>query len=141
MNSQRIGLVVAIAAGCALVVGAALTTPFTLDGDLVTALALGAFLAVQGGFLIRARQRGDRPEVATFPSFRRFVPWVAVFLAVTAFELLSYFSEPRHAHPTLSSLSDDLTSSPTGRAVLFLAWLMLGWLLLKRPIISGQAES
>ncbi len=55
-----------------------------------------------------------------------------MFVAVVSFELLVFFEQPRQAHPTLSSLSDSLSDSHAGKAVLFLAWLSLGWLFLRR---------
>jgi len=73
---------------------------------------------------------------------RRFGAWIAIFLAITCFELITFFQTPRRSHPTLSYLADDLTSSAAGKAVLFLAWLMLGWLLVKRVALSrSQAGS
>jgi hypothetical protein len=64
--------------------------------------------------------------------FRRFIPWLVMFVVVVSFELFAYFEQPRQAHPTLSSLSDDLTRWQVGKAALFLAWLALGWLFLRR---------
>jgi len=55
-----------------------------------------------------------------------------MFVVVVSFELFAYFEKPRQAHPTLSSLSDDLTRWQVGKAALFLAWLALGWLFLRR---------
>ena len=48
-----------------------------------------------------------------------------MFVVVVSFELFAYFEQPRQAHPTLSSLSDDLTRWQVGKAALFLAWLAL----------------
>lgn len=69
---------------------------------------------------------------------RRFVAWIALSVAIATFELVMYLESPRHEHPTLSSLSDDLTRWKLGHAVLFVAWLGLGWLLLKRPPMASS---
>ena len=39
----------------------------------------------------------------------------------------------RADHPTLSVIADDIMSVHVGRALMFLLWLTLGWLLVKRP--------
>jgi hypothetical protein len=127
---------------CVLAALASLTRPFTLGADLVTAIGILLFIALQVVLLLRGRRKratSDLPLEEDGPSgksgvgFRAFLPWIVVSASVVALELFEYFSEPRHDHPTLSSLSDDLTRWHAGHAVLFLAWLGLGWLLLKRP--------
>jgi hypothetical protein len=137
-------VIAVVIAACALAVVASFTNPFTLSADVVTAIPLAAMLVAQivGAVRARAKRRGassggpaERPPaisaVEPLP-FRRFIPWVAMFVVVVAFELLVFFEQPRQAHPTLSSLSDDLTQWHAGKAALFLAWLALGWLFLRR---------
>jgi len=58
--------------------------------------------------------------------------WIGLVLLLTAWELGAYFSSPRHDHPTLSSIADDIMSSHPGRAAMFGLWLALGWLLFAR---------
>ena len=51
-------------------------------------------------------------------------------------ELLAYFSIPRDDHPTLSVIADEIMSVHVGRALMFLLWLVLGWLLVRNPRVS-----
>jgi hypothetical protein len=53
-------------------------------------------------------------------------------VVVAGWELYTYASAPRVAHPTLSTLIDLATSTQTGKAVSFAAWLLLGWYLVMR---------
>jgi hypothetical protein len=57
---------------------------------------------------------------------------IPVLLVLVAWELTAYFSSPRHDHPTLSTVADDIMSSHPGRTVMFGLWLALGWLLFVR---------
>jgi len=138
--------VIAAAIVCALgvCVAVSFTRPFTGGADLVTAIALVAMVVLQ---LLVARS--TRPRIsrgiphdssvrsATLASFS---PWIVVSLLVVAFELFNYFSSPRTMHPTLSSLSDELSGSHLGKAALCFAWLALGAVLLKRPrLVSDRS--
>ena len=135
----------------ALAAVAAFTHPFTLRADVVVAIPLVAMLVAQIAFAVRARHRRSASGASAIPAggqavpaggeavpaggplpFRRFIPWLVMFVVVVSFELFAYFEKPRQAHPTLSSLSDDLTRWQVGKAALFLAWLALGWLFLRR---------
>jgi hypothetical protein len=135
----------------ALAAVAAFTHPFTLRADVVVAIPLVAMLVAQIAFAVRARHRRSASGASAIPAggqavpaggeavpaggplpFRRFIPWLVMFVVVVSFELFAYFEQPRQAHPTLSSLSDDLTRWQVGKAALFLAWLALGWLFLRR---------
>jgi hypothetical protein len=155
-------VIAAVIAACGLAAVASYTRPFTLSADVVTAIPLATMLVAQIVGAVRARSRrrgataggpsggpsdgpsggpsdgpsGGQPAISTVESlpFRRFIPWVAMFVVVVAFELLVFFEQPRQAHPTLSSLSDDLTRWHVGKAALFIAWLALGWLLLRRRV-------
>ena len=139
-------LIAALIAACGLAVVASFTHPFTLSADVVTAIPLAAMLVAQivgavrtrGGrrIAISGRPSEQQPATSAVESlpFRRFIPWVAMFVVVVAFELLVFFEQPRQAHPTLSSLSDDLTRWQAGKAALFIAWLALGWLFLRRRV-------
>jgi hypothetical protein len=143
-------IVVVVGAG-ALAAVAAFTHPFTLRADVVVAIPLVAMLVAQIAFAVRARHRRSASGASAIPAggqavpaggeavpaggplpFRRFIPWLVMFVVVVSFELFAYFEQPRQAHPTLSSLSDDLTRWQVGKAALFLAWLALGWLFLRR---------
>jgi hypothetical protein len=52
--------------------------------------------------------------------------------AVASLELVSYFSAPRHQHPTLSSLYDAAARHQALRAAAFAAWLRLGLAVVRR---------
>jgi hypothetical protein len=64
--------------------------------------------------------------------------WLGLVALAVGWELLAYFSTPRHDHPTLSVIADEIMSVHVGRAVMFLLWLALGWLLVRRPRVSGS---
>lgn len=151
---SRGAVVAVVVGGCALAAAVSFTRPFTLPADVVTAVTLAAMLVAQVVFAVRgrhARHAGDARhageyagEMATRPAlpFRRFIPWLVVCIAVVAFELIEYTEQPRQAHPTLSSLSDDLSEWRIGKAALFVAWLALGWLFLRRRprALKGLAD-
>jgi hypothetical protein len=98
----------------------------------------------------RRRDHGGDPALVVFALAWRpsrapaTVQWsrasVACWLGLVALaverELLAYFSTPRHDHPTLSVIADEIMSVHVGRAVMFLLWLALGWLLVRRPRVS-----
>ena len=134
----------ALLGACVLAVLASFTHPFTLGADVVTAIPLGAMVVAETARLITSRRsrahaavrpgQVDSPVISSpvIRGVRGFIPWIVLSGLVVGFELFNYFELPRHAHPTLSSLSDEVTRSPAGTAVLFVAWLALGALLLKR---------
>jgi hypothetical protein len=150
LNRRQLGPAILLVAACGLAAGASFTRPFTLPADVVTAIALVAMLVAQGVVFLTGRRRrlalvhadasdsagsadpADSANPKSAGVLRRFGAWIAIVTLVVCFELLTYFETPRRAHPTLSYLADDLISSHGGKAALFLAWLMLGWLLVKR---------
>jgi hypothetical protein len=146
-----VAVVAAVVGGCALAAAVSFTRAFTLPADVVTAVPLAAMLVAQVVFAVRARHRrrgsgtaSAQPVAATVVRlrFRRFIPWLVVTIAVVSFELIVLFHLPRQAHPTLSSLSDELSQWRIGKAALFIAWLSLGWLFLRRrPVaVRGSTE-
>jgi hypothetical protein len=118
---------------------ASFTHPFTLGADVITAIPIAAVFFAESARLVRTRGATSPSQVPTRGA-RRFIPWIALSVAVIGFELFNYAEEPRRAHPTLSSLSDELTRWPAGRAALFLAWLALGAFLLTRAPLSTRAR-
>jgi hypothetical protein len=65
------------------------------------------------------------------------VLWGVVFVAGCLWELSSLLEQPNlatssYTHPTISTLTDPLLSTMTGRAVVLAAWLGLGWFLVER---------
>jgi hypothetical protein len=134
-------LALGLFAVCGLATLASFQHPFTPGANAVTGFALVVMLIAQIVFTWRGRARrlSESPDTAAGPSdhwgrrrcilWLAYIPWIVLCMAFTALELLEYLSQPRQAHPTFSSLTDDVTSSQAGRAVLFLAWLVLSALL------------
>jgi hypothetical protein len=113
------------------------TTPFTVGADVATAIPLGVLVALalvqwrasrRGGQSLRALRRLDRPGRVTGAIW----PLPAVLAAALGFELYNLFSAPRSAHPTVSSLYDAASGTHAWKALFVLAWLALGWDLLRR---------
>jgi len=133
-------------AACVMAAIAAFTTPFTLGADALTSVALGLVIAIQVVVQVsrsrnarsarssRSGGRGSAHSLAPRLGVGRFVPWIVVCTAVVGFELFNYFEAPRQAHPTLSSLADEITRLPAGRSIFFLLWVGLGWLIVRRPM-------
>jgi hypothetical protein len=122
--------VAAVAGSCSLAAAVSFTKPFTLSADLLTGFSLGVIFALQIVFLLRplTPAAGSWSAVSS-----RLWLWIVLFAVVVAFELFEYFEHPRSAHPTISSLSDELSAWQAGKAVLFLAWFGIGWLIVIAP--------
>jgi hypothetical protein len=128
----------------ALAVATSFTRPFTLPADVLTAIPLAGLLVAETVRMVRIRSArvppAEGPVTRSLASWTTLVPWIVLSGAVIGFELFNYFSLPRHAHPTLSSLCDELSSSHAGKAALFLAWLALGALLFGLGRRSGRSS-
>jgi hypothetical protein len=99
--------------------------PFTVAEEIMVAIpALAIFAAAWGPSRPPATVRWSRPSVAL---------WLGLVVLTIGWELLAYFSTPRHDHPTLSVIADEIMSVHPGRALLFFLWLALGWLLVRTP--------
>lgn len=131
------GYLVALALAAAYSWWAATTTPFTVRGDVATALPLGLLTAIalaqgqatrRGGGLPGPLRRLGRPG----PTTGAVWPLPSVLAAALGWELYSFFSAPRSVHPTISSLYDAAASTQAWKAVFFLAWVALGWDLVRR---------
>ena len=92
-----------------------------------------ATLAVVGaGALMMVVGTARPPERAT--RAQRAVPamtvsWVVLALALGAWQLQAYLRHPRADHPTLSSLTNAVLDTHTGRTVAFAAWLAAAYRL------------
>jgi hypothetical protein len=135
VSARQVGAIAAIAGVCVLAVAVSFTKPFTFGANLLTSVALVVMLIAQ--VLVEIRRRRvppvsdtDEPSGGASRGFRRYVWWVAILVAFTALEVFAYTGHPRRDYPTFSSLSDDVSASHVGRAVLFVAWIGLGWLFL-----------
>jgi hypothetical protein len=117
---------VVVAIGIYAWVAAALH-PFTLGEEIM--VAIPALLVFVGAWrpMRRAgsvdRARASRVSVAV---------WLLLVGVAVGWELFAYFSSTRDQHPTLSVIADEIMSVHAGRALLFLGWLALGWVLITR---------
>jgi hypothetical protein len=128
--------------GIALAVVGSFTTAFTTGSEVVTAVAIAAFVAAS---LVATRRRpipgrapelagGERTELAKkAPSPGRGVlVWVVAAGGAIAFELSNYFLSPRYAHPTVSYFLSTAAGHQWSRGILFAAWLTFGGYLVSR---------
>jgi len=100
---------------------------FTRPAEVLTFIPALAVLVLTVRPSARFLAGRTRPR----PGWRTFLPWVAGVAALVAWELSELFSKPRQAHPTLSSIINDLLSTHPSRFLGFLGWLVLGWLLVR----------
>jgi hypothetical protein len=83
----------------------------------------------------RARRRRvdpaiDRTHTPTRSAVRRSIAmWSVVVGLLLVWELLALFSQPRHDHPTISSLTEVLQAHHPTRLSLFALWAWFGWTL------------
>jgi hypothetical protein len=113
--------------------GAAATTPFTWQADLLTAVPI-ALLALAALVQWPWHPRPRRVLAGTHP----YLPWLALAALVLAWELATYLAPgQRAAHPTLSSMADAVDRHYLLKAVVFFGWLSLGALVLR---LGTQAD-
>jgi hypothetical protein len=121
------------------------TTPFTATADVLTAIPLAALAVVVAVQLLEGAGAGgagaprpwdrrpdpglhsDGPGVA-----RQVLPWLTLVAAALALELFNYLSGARATHPTISSMYDSAARWRAVKALVVLAWLGLGWYLVRR---------
>jgi hypothetical protein len=58
--------------------------------------------------------------------------WAALGAAIALWELQAFLQHPRGAHPTVSSLTNDLLQNHVSRAGAMLVWLAAGVWLARR---------
>ena len=106
--------------------------PFTWPMNLAVALPVVVLLVAVIASWDRSRVR-PAPDPVNARSRRiAGAVWVGLVVLLTAWELAAFFSLPRQAHPTLSSIADDIMRTHPGRALMVALWLALGWLLFAR---------
>jgi len=131
VNRRRRALLTAAGVGALLwawFAGGART--FTRPAEVLTFLPGLAVLALT----LRPSARSVRPVgKGGVTPFRRWgvLPWIGVLVAIVGWELAELFSQPRHTHPTISSLTNSLLSTHPSRSLGYLAWLAVGWLLVR----------
>ena len=115
-----------VAAAYAL--GAAATTAFTLQADVVTGLPIVALAVLVVARWPLRRRPPRRPAAAR--GNHPYRAWGALVAAIIAWELAQYFARgSRSAHPTLSSMADALDRHYALKALAFFGWLVLGALI------------
>jgi hypothetical protein len=127
--------VVAVAAAGTEIGLAAAAHTFTTLSEVVVGVGLAALVAVAGVQLVvrpvpnslarRAPRNASGQNGAWWP-------WVALLVVVAVWEVFCWSTNPRPAHPTLSSLLDLLTAHAAARAVAFAGWIALGGYLVTR---------
>jgi hypothetical protein len=122
-NAAKVAVFAAAVIGYSVVGG--LTRPFTAAADAAAAIPL-AIAAVATAIHLRRRAPHQESQAHTVQRLSRFAPWIVIVAVITGFELYTFSSDPRTAHPTLSSLLDQLDSTHVGRTVTFALWLLLG---------------
>ena len=97
--------------------------PFTLPA-LVATLAGGLVVILVGGRL-------SAPAAAR-EAVRGAWVWLVLGSAIALWELQAFLQQPRSAHPTISSLTNDLLQNHVSRAGAMLVWLAAGVWLARR---------
>ena len=97
--------------------------PFTLPA-LVATLAGGLVVILAGG-----RRTAPVPSRAPVPG--AWV-WLALGGAAAVWELQAFLQHPRSAHPTISSLMNNVMHNHVSRAGAMLVWLAAGIWLARR---------
>ena len=91
--------------------------PFTLPALVAT---------VGGGLVVILVGSRLRAPIASRPPVRGAAVWLALGSAVAAWELQAFLQHPRSAHPTISSLTNNLMQNQVSRAGAMLVWLAFG---------------
>jgi hypothetical protein len=124
-------VVLALALALTYALALASTRPFTAPADALTAVGLAAGVV---GLMVRlvGDSRATRGDDSAPPTeLGSWLPWVGLLAVVVGWELYCYFGGPRPAHPTLSSLYDLAARYRLLKAAIVLAWLALGWELVR----------
>lgn len=115
---------------------AAGTKPFTLGANLASAIAFVPMAAA--AFFSFRRMRQARRLGGEFrgrqEAYEALEPWLLVVGLLILWELVTYFAGfggHREEFPTLSVLYNIAASLRPTKAVLFLLWLGLGWVLFR----------
>jgi hypothetical protein len=147
---QRYGPAALVAIAIAYCLGAATTTPFTTAADVITAVPIVvlATSVVARWPLRTAVVRLARPKGAPTPAAAAGHPyrlWVLLFAVLAAWEVFNYVVRGSRAdHPTFSSITDAIDRFYVLKALLFAAWLALGWLVVRRgarrTVSAGPGE-
>ncbi|HTX00279.1 MAG TPA: hypothetical protein VMD59_15980 [Acidimicrobiales bacterium] len=113
------------------------TRPFTTPAGALTGATYAVAVPLAWWAMQRRRSGRDTPEAGPAHAAARtrvvqLSAWIVTFVLVGVFELVMYLSGPRRSHPTISSLIAELAQGRSGRSLVFLLWLLLGWVLVGR---------
>jgi hypothetical protein len=126
----RSALLLAGGVGYSLI--AASTTPFTLPADVLTGLVVVA-MAVLVCVRWPLRPRRARAATATVGPGHPYLPWLVLLILFVLWELFNYLAQGSRAdHPTLSSITDAIDRTYLLKTLMFLGWLALGRVILRR---------
>jgi hypothetical protein len=123
---------------------AASTSPFTLPADVLTGLAIVAMavLVIVRWPLRPRRARAADTAVATDHPYRPYLPWFGLLIAFVVWELFNYLVHGTRAdHPTFSSITDAIDRFYLLKTLMFLGWLALGWVILRRGSRSWARQA
>lgn len=115
----------ALPAAAAFAWAATSLRPFTSPALAVTLLTGACILAI--GTRLRPAERGG-----TVLGVKTAWGWLALFLALAAWEWAAFVQLPRADNPTLSSLANDVFDSHLIRTAAFLLWMATGFGIARR---------
>jgi hypothetical protein len=135
---------VLLAGGVGYSLIAASTRPFTLPADVLTGLAIVAMailVIVRWPLHPRRARAADAAVTADHP-FRPYLPWLGLLIVFAIWELFNYLVHGTRAnHPTFSSITDAVDRFYLLKTLMFLGWLALGWVILRRGSRSWARQS
>lgn len=138
-----LGVIIAI--GYSLL--AARTTPFSTSSDVAAGVPIVLLALAEIVVWVRGRAAGASDGAGSGTG--RLIgaggarwPWLVAVLAVVGWELENYLAAgSRAAHPTFSSMADAVDRYWLLKALVFLAWLALGWWIVTRPAaVAGRGS-
>jgi hypothetical protein len=103
--------------------------PFTIPIDVAVGVPTVLLFGLSWH---RSRLGHVQPDQRPRPPRSSVIVWAALVGTLAVWELAAYKASPRHDHPTLSSIADDITSGHPARAVVFALWLGVGLHLFAR---------
>ena len=100
-------------------------------------------LVAVAGLAVGWRGPLTNPTAAPTPDLVGSRLWVGLAVAAGLWELVALSQQPSltqgsYAHPTVSVLLDSVLATHTGRSLVLLAWLGLGWFLLDATTLTPR---
>lgn len=114
----------------AMIVGAVVTGRFaSFTWQATMGVSLCAALVLAAGGRVPGRPTSPPPDP---PGRREALPWWGWCGAFTAWWGSAFLTGSRPSHPTLSLLLDPVFGTHAGKSLGLLAWMLLGWWLVRR---------